>query len=616
MLTTNLQAVLDNLPAKPGVYLMKDSVGRIIYVGKADSLRDRVRGYFGSQSGLPIRTVRMVEKVADIDYILTDSVSEALILECNLIKKHHPRFNVRLKDDKSYPYVKITLAEEYPRVFRTRKLVDDGSRYFGPFANARSVDMSLNFLRRMFPFRTCHSKMEEKGPRIPTLPAAIKSRQRACLDYDIKLCLGPCVEAVSKEEYRAMIESIILFLEGRQEKILRDLYRRMKEAAAETRFERAAAIRDQIRAIEKTIEEQKITAYAGGDYDLVALASSGTDACVQVFYIRNGKMLGREHFFLETAAPMEAGEILGSFLKQYYNSAAWVPPRIYVQSEVEEAETLRQFLEAKRQGRVEIIAPKRGKKRDLMEMAEVNAREALSHEQARRLASEGQALRALTELREALGLEKLPRRIEGYDISNIAGTLAVGSMVVFENGQPQKSQYRRFQVRTIAGADDYAMLREVLRRRFKRGMEEERRWPWPDLIVVDGGKGQLSSALEVIEDSNVPVAVMALAKEQEEVFLPGRTGGLLLSRTSPALYLIQRLRDEAHRFALAYHQKVRHRAATTSLLDEIPGVGAKRKRALLRRFGSIKGIKEADVGELAGVPGITRKIAKQVKDML
>jgi len=613
--TPDLQATLKKLPDRPGVYLMRDGRGEVVYVGKAQSLRNRVRSYW--QKATPVGEVHrirsVIDRVTEVEYTITDSVSEALLLEANLIKRYRPRFNVRLKDDKSYPYIKITMADDFPRVERTRKLVEDGSRYFGPYASASSVDESMNLVRRLFPFRTCTIDIKD-GER---------ALARPCLLYHIKRCQGPCIEAVSKAEYGAQIDQIELFLEGRQESVVQALTTDMRSASERTDYERAAALRDKIRAIERTMESQKMAAFKRTELDLVGLARQDNQAAIQLFAIRGGKMVGRDVFLLDAAHEAPDDEVLSSFLLQYYARATSIPPSVLVPMELPDAADLEVFLASRRGGPSRLAVPQRGEKRELMALATRNAGETLAREQARWLADEGKTLAALEELAESLGLPAPPLRIECYDISNIQGSDTVGSMVVFEEGKPRSGEYRRFKIRTVQGPNDFASHQEVLRRRFRRarsgdeGSEEALRWAMPDLVLIDGGKGQVSAAKEVLDElglHDMPLA--GLAKEREELFLPGVASPVVLPPTSSALYLVQRLRDEAHRFAITYHRDLRSKRQTRSAFDELPGVGPKRRRALLRVFGSAKRVREAPVEQIAAVPGIGAALAARIKATL
>jgi excinuclease ABC subunit C len=613
--TPEVEATLKRLPDRPGVYLMKDARGDVLYVGKAQSLRNRVRSYWQKQApGGEIHRIRsVIDRVADVEVTEVDSVSEALLLEANLIKRFKPRFNVRLKDDKSYPYIKVTLTDDFPRVERTRKLINDGSRYFGPYASASSVDESMNLVRRLFPFRTCTIDIRD-GER---------ALQRPCLLYHIKRCQGPCIEAISKDDYRADIGQVELFLEGRQETLVKALRKDMAAAAERTEYERAATLRDKIRAIDRTMESQKMAAFARTELDLVGMARQDNQAAVTLFVIRNGQMIGRDVYLLDAARDASDDEVIASFLEQYYVRATSIPREIYVPSGVGEGADLQAFLTERRGGPVHLRVPQRGEKRELMDLATRNAGETLAREQARWLADHGKTLAALEQLADALGLAGPPMRIECYDISNFQGRESVGSMVVFEDGKPRTGEYRRFRIKTVEGPNDFASHQEVLRRRFRvtksgeEGSEEERRWAMPDLVIVDGGKGQVSAAKEVLDElglHDLPLA--GLAKEREELFLPGRSDPIVLPATSSALYLVQRLRDEAHRFAITYHRTLRDRRTVRSAFDDLPGVGPKRKRELLKVFGSIKRVREAPVEQIAAVPGISRALAERIKATL
>jgi excinuclease ABC subunit C len=613
--TPGLEATLAKLPDRPGVYLMRDARREVVYVGKAQSLRHRVRSYWqkasGPMEGHRIRAV--IDRITDVEYTMTDSVSEALLLEASLIKRYRPRFNVRLKDDKSYPYIKITMADDFPRVERTRKLVEDGSRYFGPYASASSVDESMNLVRRLFPFRTCTIDITD-GQR---------ALQRPCLLYHIKRCQGPCIQAVEKAEYRAQIAQIELFLEGRQESVVKALELEMRAASDRTDFERAATVRDKIRAIERTMESQKMAAFRRTELDLIGLARQDNQAAIQLFAIRNGTMIGRDVFLLDAAHEAPDEEVLSSFIEQFYARATSVPPQVFVPMALPDAADLEAFLAIRRGGPSRLHVPQRGEKRELLALATRNAGETLAREQARWLADQGKTLGALEELAEALGLPGPPMRIECYDISNVQGSDSVGSMVVFEEGKPRSGEYRRFRIKTVIGANDFASHQEVLRRRFRRartgeeGNDEELRWAMPDLVIIDGGKGQVAAAKEVFDElglHDLPLA--GLAKEREELFLPGESTPIVLPPTSTALYLVQRLRDEAHRFAITYHRDLRTKRQVHSAFDDLPGVGPKRRRALLRVFGSAKRVREAPVEQIAAVPGIGPSLAARIKETL
>jgi excinuclease ABC subunit C len=641
-----LRAVLRRLPTGPGVYLMKNASGRVLYVGKADALRSRVRSYFGGRPPDDVRIGRMVTEVADVDYIVTDTVSEAYLLESNLIKEHRPRFNIRLRDDKSYPFVKITLGEDFPRIVRTRRLVRDGSRYFGPYASASSVDETLKLLRKIFPFRTCNLDIPE-GKRV---------LERPCLLYFINRCQGPCIQAIEKQPYRQTIGQIVDFLDGKQEPIARQLQREMRGHSEALRYEQAAVARDKLRAVERTMEQQKMAAFSRAEHDAIGMAREDDEACIQVMQVRNGKLIGREHFIVEGARDVTDAVVLGSFLQQFYATTDAVPRALLAPLMPADADELAEYLANRRGVRVTITVPERGEKVRLVALATQNAREALERERTEWMADAARRDEALTELAAALELPRPPERIECYDMSNIQGTSAVGSMVVFIDGKPEPREYRRFRIRSGDTPDDFRMMAEVIRRRFSRvarlrsetgalslaavGADEapeeevldpdpasgpidddaaararrEAAWTVPDLVIVDGGKGQLSAAVGAMSDlgiSDVPLS--GLAKRFEELYLPDRSAPVVLRRRSQALYLVQRIRDEAHRFAITYHRDIRGKRALRSELDDIAGIGPGRKKALLKRFGSVRRIREATVDEVADTPGISRDLAERLK---
>ncbi len=609
----DLAEKLKYLPQAPGVYIMKNSSGEIIYVGKALSLKNRVRSYFQSSKNHSPKVISLVTQVADIEYILTDSEVEALILECNLIKKHRPRYNVRLVDDKSYPYVKVTLNEEYPRVFMTRKVVRDGARYYGPYTDAGALRETLRLLKKVFPIRQCRQK-------------SVDRQKRPCLNYHIRRCLAPCQGEVSTVRYLEMIKNVCLFLEGRHEELVRTLAARMEEAAENMDFEQAAELRDRIRDIEKVVEKQKIVSADPTDQDVIALAREGELSGVVVFFVRGGKLMGREHFIIDETSEMEDSEILTSFVKQYYIQVEYIPRDILLPAELTETEVINAWLEEKRGARVYLRVPRRGEKARLVEMARKNATEELAQHRVREEQARARLEGALLGLKDYLELARIPRRIECYDISNIQGTESVGSMVVFTGGKPRPDLYRRFRIKTVEGPNDFASMQEVLRRRFNRGLREQeeiaagklerekaRFAEMPDLVIIDGGKGQLSAAREVMRELQVdPIATYGLAKEQELLYGEGSPEPVVLPRNSESLYLVQRIRDEAHRFAITYHRKLRGKRSLKSVLDDIPGVGAKRRKALVEHFRSMARLKNATIEQLAEVPGMTRPVAEAV----
>ena len=580
------------LPDSPGVYIMKDAQGKIIYVGKAVILKNRVRQYFQSGKNHSPKVRAMVAKIADFETILTGSEVEALILECNLIKKHRPRYNISLKDDKSYPYVKVTLQEEYPRAFITRRILKDGARYFGPYTNAGAVHESLRLLRRLFPLRSCKHMGD-----------------RPCLEHHIKRCLAPCTGQVDRTEYAAMIREVCLFLEGRTDDVEKNLGQQMLAAAEKLNFELAARLRDQLRAVRKISEKQNIVT-GSGDQDALGMARSELGVCVQVFFIRAGKMVGREHFLLSGSEEEDDEAVLTAFMKQYYHQAAFVPREILLPLQPAETGLLMDWLMERKGARVAIECPQRGTKRDIVRMAEGNAAKYLEDEAARLREANAKTLGAVGELGSWLHLSKPPMRMECFDISHIQGSETVASMVVFEGGVPKKSDYRRFKIQSTEGKpDDFMSMREVTERRYGKAAPEE----LPDLIIIDGGKGQLSSALEIIRGAgHLRVPVVGLAKQFEYIFTEGSSDPVILPRHSQALYLVQRIRDEAHRFAITYHRKLRGKRNMVSVLDHVTGIGPKRRKLLWDHFGTLANIKAASVEEMAGLDGMTLPAAQAV----
>lgn len=604
----DLQSKLAALPTSPGVYLMKNEAGEIIYVGKAVNLRNRVRSYFQKSAGHSLKVQVMVEQIADFEYIVTDSEVEALILENNLIKEHSPRYNVRLKDDKTYPYIKVTVQEAFPRVLMVRRRLKDGARYFGPYTDVTVVKKTLAFLRTLFPIRTCNKKIEEG------------SQERPCLNYHIGRCLAPCAGLVSREKYGEMIEEVIMFLEGRIDRLLPELTRKMQEAAAKLEFEKAARFRNQIHGLQTLAEKQKIVAQHTEDQDYLGYAREGDLACVQVFFVRSGKLIGRDHFLLDCASHEEAGEILRSFLQQYYEEATYVPREVFIPLELPEAGVLEEWLGSLRGGRVYLRIPQRGPKKQLLDMVMKNAQVLLEETAARSSFKQKALERALQELQEVADLSEPPERIEAFDISNLQGTNIVASMVVWENGAFKPSDYRRFRIRTVQGApDDYASMREAVSRRFKRGLQEQQERAaeqkfavFPDLVLIDGGKGQLGVALEVRDELGLILPFISLAEKREEIYVEGSSQPVVLPMDSPGLLLLRKIRDEAHRFALTYQRNLRGKSVRGSILDEIPGIGPKRKKDLIKHFGTVKKIREASIEELQQVPGISAKLAAEI----
>ena len=604
----DLQNKLATLPASPGVYLMLNGAGEIIYVGKAINLRNRVRSYFQKGSSQPAKVRILVEHIVDFEYILTDSEMEALILENNLIKKHAPRYNVRLKDDKTYPYIKVTMQETFPRVLMVRKRLNDGARYFGPYTDVTAVKETLAFLRKIFPVRSCRKNIEEGGT------------ERPCLNYHIGRCLAPCAGLITKEKYGEMIDEVILFLEGRIERLIPDLTRKMQEASEELEFEKAARFRNQIRGLQALAEKQKIVTERQEDQDYLGYARQGELACVQVFFVRSGKLIGRDHFLVDCSAEEEGTEILRSFMQQYYEEAAYIPKEILIPMTLTDSSVLQSWMSGLRGNKVYLHNPQRGQKKQLLDLVMKNAKVVLNETLTRTAFKERALKKALEELEEIVGLEEIPERIEAFDISNLQGTDVVASLVVWESGALKSDDYRRFKIKNVEGTpNDYEAMREVLTRRFKRGLDEQSDGKtmgkfavFPDLVLIDGGKGQLGVALEVRKELGLEIPFISLAEKREEIYLPQASKPVILPNDSPSLLLLRQIRDEAHRFALSYHRNLRGRSTRGSVLDEIPGVGPKRKRELLRHFGTVKRIREASIEELAEVTGISLKVAQEI----
>ena len=622
-ISEKIRRQLAALPARPGVYIMRNAKGEVIYVGKAAKLKDRVRSYFGSPHMMEPKTRALREHIEDFEYIVVGNAGEALILEATLIKRHQPFFNIRLKDDKRYPYLKVDVQNPWPRVYITRRIEKDGARYFGPYASAGSVRATLDLTKKLFPWRSCTKEITGKDAR-------------PCLDYYIKRCIAPCTSFCTSEEYGEVVEDVILFLEGKSDDVLRRLRHQMEAAAERMEYERAAQVRDQLRSIERTVERQMVSTTRKEDVDIFGIARDGDQACVQVFIVRGTQMIGRDTFVLEGVRDEAESAVLANFLLQYYEGAQYIPKLVAIPSDAEERETIEELLTEKRGSLVEVRVPERGEKKRLVELAGDNAREALSHMRVKWMADANKTEQALEQLMEELSLPEMPHRIECYDNSNIQGTSPVSSMVVFIDGKPATNQYRRFKVKTVVGADDFATMAEVLRRRFKNhaktadqgeqgdsaNLEAPDRvadrategWETPDLVIIDGGRGQLGAAVQVMRELGVHhIPAVGLAKRFEELFVPDEDEPVVLPRGSEALYLVQRLRDEAHRFAITFHRQVRGKSSIQSALDTIPGIGPKRKKALLRKFGSVKQIRQADVAEIASTVGFTSALAEKVK---
>ncbi|HEY0756183.1 MAG TPA: excinuclease ABC subunit UvrC [Ktedonobacteraceae bacterium] len=700
-----IQSVLNSLPHKPGIYLMKDAGGTIIYVGKAISLFQRVRSYFQEATDHSPKNRSMVAKIEDIEFLVVQNEVEALVLESNFIKQYRPKYNVLLRDDKSYPYIKVSLNEDFPRVYRVRSFAHDGNRYFGPYTNSGAVDATLDLLNKLFAFRTCRYDGSAWAPPATGEPPASwkqKLLARPCTQYYIHRCIAPCVAYATREEYNTIIKQVILFLEGRHDEVVKNLEAQMERAAENLNFEEAARIRDRIKAVERVLEKQRIISTEGqDDQDVIALASQDDETCAQVFFFRAGKLVGREFFILQGTRDSSPDEIMRSFFQQFYESVPHIPAEIIVEAEPEDKAALQSWLKEKRHGAVAIIEPKRGEKLRLVEMVRQNAREVLEQQRIKWLSDSQKTQLALEELQEALNLAIPPQRIECYDISNTQGTNSVGAMVVFESGRPRNSEYRRFKIKTVEGANDYASHQEVLRRRFRKAASQQEtaleveaeiviadgsqlstnaeasanvddlveaqntrkqiltlaaetagevgaateehgiagieqgeqvqvhdqghEWALPDLVIIDGGRGHLSAALEVMRELRLDIPTIGVAKEEgshsklntaEEIYIPGASEPLILPRTSQGLYLLQRIRDEAHRFSITYHRKLRTEKTFKSVLDEIPGIGPKRKKALMLHFGSVKAISAASIDELAALDGMTHDAAEKVKEYI
>lgn len=598
---TGIQEKLQALPDHPGVYLMKDPRGGVIYVGKAHSLKDRVRSYFQKGASLSIRTESMIRHVTDIEWMVTESDLEALILENNLIKRHKPRYNVILRDDKNYPFLRLYMDDKFPRIEVVRRIRQDGALYFGPYVPVNAMRETLRVIKRVFPLATCKIDLT-------------KGYERPCIEYEIGQCAGPCVGAVSEGDYKKVVRDVRLFLEGRDRELLRSMKRRMNEEAERLNFEEAARIRDRISGIEKVLERQRIVSAETKDMDVMGLAREGGSVDLQVLFFRGGMLVGRTDIFHEKSGDVPDEEILLSFIEQFYSRDVIIPSEIILPKEIADLALVEKWLSARKNGRVILTVPKRGKKLGMLQLAIENAQEALKgHVRKRDEKDQGAGA-----LRQLLSLSVTPDRIEAFDISNIFGAEAVGSMVVWEQGRFQKEEYRRYRIRTVVGADDFAMMQEVVRRRYS-GLTKEG-GELPDLILIDGGKGQLNAVLEALEGFGIKdigdIVILGLAKakgeKEERIFLPGRREAIELDMRSPATHLLQRIRDEAHRFAISYHRKLRGKEAMISGLDAIKGVGRARKLALLKYFGSIEALKTADVEDLLKAPRMTIKVAEEL----
>ena len=611
----DIQEELKKLPQKPGVYIMHDAKDAIIYIGKAVSLRNRVRQYFRPSHNEGLKKEQMVRQIERFEYIITDSELEALILECNLIKEHRPKYNTMLRDDKSYPYIRVTLGEDFPRVLFSHQMKKDKSRYFGPYTSGSAVKETIELLRKLYALRTCRR----------SLPKDI-GKERPCLNYHIHQCMAPCQGFISKEDYRQRIDQAIGFLNGNYQPIIKELEQKMQEASEAMNFEKAIEYRDLVRAVQQIAQKQKITHADMEDKDIIAMASDGEDAVVQVFFVRDGKLIGRDHFHVTVGSEDGSAQVLATFLKQFYAGTPFIPREVMIQEEIEEADVIAEWLSQKRGQKAYLRVPKKGAKEKLVELARQNAAMVLSQDKEKIKREEGRTIGALKEISKLLGLTDI-RRVEAYDISNTSGFESVGSMVVYEKGKPQRSDYRKFKLRTVTGPDDYASMYEVLTRRFSHGIKERQELrerdmendygsftKFPDLIMMDGGKGQVNVALKALEELGLDIPVCGMVKDDNH-----RTRGLYyhnreipIDRHSEGFQLITRVQDEAHRFAIEYHRSLRSKEQVHSVLDDIPGIGAARRRALMRNFQSLEEIRQADVEALAGIPTMNERAAKAV----
>ncbi len=611
--SVTLREKLASLPTSPGCYLMKNASGEVIYVGKAKVLRNRVRQYFQKGADHTRRTRRMVSEIADMAWIVTDSELEALILESNLIKKHHPNYNVKLRDDKSYPYIAITLSDEWPRVEYKRKLrmqPKEKDKYFGPYTDTLAVRETMRLIRRVFRV-PCGFKHPEQ------------SKGRACMYYHINQCTGVCAGKISHEEYMSVIDDVREFLAGRRENLVKKLLKQMGEASENLEFEKAARLRDQVQAIQTLVARQKVISTALEDQDVIALVADDCNTIAEMFFIRGGKLIGQEHFLLDNACEDDLKESLGEFIEQHYNTAAYIPREVLVSADIDELDIIESWLRQKKGSKVTIHSPKRGERRQLVEMAKKNADLVLRQIKLKMSTDEARIAEEVSVLQHAVGLPTPPHRIEAYDISNIQGYYTVASLVVFEDGQPKKEHYRKFKIKQPEGKpDDYASMKEVVSRRLTGSLRKSEAFAeLPDLMLIDGGKGQLNAALEVIAESREQRAegekieitgIVGLAKQNEEIYKPGRSEPIILPRNSKALHLIQRVRDEAHRFAITYHRSIRGKSMRASVLNNIPGIGAKRRKELMKHFGSVEKIKEASAEEIAALPNMGKSAAEAV----
>lgn len=612
----SLEDKLKNLPEKPGIYIMRDADNEIIYVGKAKNLKNRVRQYFQASKGHSPKVVAMVERIENLEYIITDTELEALILECNLIKKHRPKYNILLKDDKHYPYIKVTVKEDYPRIMITREIKKDGAKYFGPYTDVMAVNRTIELINKLFPIRSCSKNI-----------ARIAGKERPCLNFHINRCMAPCQGNVDKQEYNNIVKGIIMVLDGKQEEMVSELEQKMQKAAEGLDFERAAEIRDSIASLRKIGERQKMISSSLVDQDIIAMARLDGEACMQVFFVRGGKLLGREHFLLDGGDLDDQGEVISGFMKQFYNGDTFIPKEVILQHEIEDAAIIESWLSEKRGSKVTLTVPQKGEKHKLIELVSKNAEDSIKLLMEKYKQDEQKTKGAIKELSDYIGLPKAPKRIEAFDISHLQGVENVGSMIVFENGKPKNRDYRRFKIKYVEGANDYESMREVLQRRFVHGLKEKEQLEregkdvdggkfavLPDLILIDGGLGQVNAVLPILKELNLSIPVCGMVKDDKH-----RTRGLIYNEqeipipmSTYAFRLITNVQDEAHRFAISYHRSLRSKTIVKSQLDEVPGIGPARRQALLKKFGSLKNIKAATIEELSAVQGMNKKAAEMI----
>ena len=606
-----LSEKIKSVPGKPGVYMMKDISSSVLYVGKALNLRNRIKSYFSTPKSLPLKIQHLIKNVHDFDLIFTSTEQEALILENNMIKWHQPKFNARLKDDKSYPFIKINLSEKFPQIYFTRKIKKDGSRYFGPFASAKSVRNTLTLLKKLFPYRSCTKEITGTD-------------SKPCLDFHIKQCMGPCIGNIDQNDYLEIINEVILFLEGNTAKVSNSIMSKMKTASKNLEFEKAAIFRNQLESIELIKEKQKVIQHENSNFDSIAITSIEKTSWIEIFFIRQGKLIGEDHFTMHNGFDSEINLILKAFIMQFYEINPYIPPEILIQTEIQDMESIQNWLSQKKDSNVSIKIPLRGNKLKILNMSLENSKQRASIESTTKKFTTKDTTKMLKDLQEILNLPRFPKRIECYDISNISGTNSVASMSVFNNGNPSPHNYRKFKIKSVQGINDYAMIKEVLERRFKsisqkpgeitpESQNQQQFSEIPDLVLIDGGKGHLSTAVQVFLElgiNNVPLA--SIAKQNEEIFIPNFSEPVEFSSNPESLNILQKIRDEAHRFAINYHRKLRSKTALFSSIDTIPGIGPKKRKSILNKFGSIKNINKSSIEEITKIPGISEKLAKQL----